>query len=65
MQVKQLSSVGPPPAVEISIPNYALHGTGRDSHYEYEVKVSFFSLGPDLKPVGALQVEDCLLHWQF
>ncbi|KAL8611043.1 hypothetical protein ACOMHN_042659 [Nucella lapillus] len=36
--VRQLS-VGRPCSVEITIPNYALHGTGRDSHYEYEVKI--------------------------
>ena len=65
MQVKRLSSEKPTPNVEISIPSYAVHSKGRNSHYKYEVKVSFFSLGPDLKPVGALQVEDCLLHWQF
>ncbi|XP_076464359.1 kinesin-like protein KIF16B isoform X2 [Babylonia areolata] len=36
--VRQLS-VGRPCHVEIAIPNYALHGAGRDTHYEYEVKV--------------------------
>ena len=40
VQVRQLSSAGPPPTVNISIPSYAVHGSGRDSHYEYEVKVS-------------------------
>ncbi|XP_070179569.1 kinesin-like protein KIF16B isoform X2 [Littorina saxatilis] len=37
--VRQLSTVGPPPTVEVTIPNYALRGAGRDSHYEYEVKM--------------------------
>lgn len=39
-QVAQLSLSDPPPPVNITIPNYELRGSGRDSHYEYEVKVS-------------------------
>ncbi|XP_025105880.1 kinesin-like protein KIF16B [Pomacea canaliculata] len=43
--VAQLSLSDPPPPVNITIPNYELRGSGRDSHYEYEVKVT---IGDDI-----------------
>ncbi|KAK7505448.1 hypothetical protein BaRGS_00003193, partial [Batillaria attramentaria] len=45
-KVRQLSSTGPPPSVNITIPNYALRGAGREAHYEYEVKVDILVFPP-------------------